>query len=322
MQQIRSISFEAAGFNVVYYIGVLHFLDTHRALLHPKYVALGCSSGSMIAVLLCCRVPLHTIMHMIEPMLQHSRKYRDFWRSAPKFIQGLQKILPDDAYKRCTNRCSIAYSQLYLDWGGLHYRPVRKSVFESNEELLRVMRASCCVPFVTDVLPPWVDNAYGVDGVFTDSLPIIDHRTIRVSTSADHSDAKDVYPPDSLQLSPPMHMRVPSEEKTLAAMRQGYADARYFFARGDALPRVPKKIFSRTKDADATTTHGQRHGMSESRRGSRRGSVAAPRRRAVPPAVRAHSLQRGLPQRASPAPAGRGAAAAHGAARARPPRAG
>ena len=110
MPRVRSVSFAAAGFNAVYYVGVLHYLQTHRERLSPRCLFLGSSSGSVMGPLLVCGVGLRRIMERVVPFLEESHRLKNFWASARRFIRTVFSLLPHDAHRRCSRRCAKAAS--------------------------------------------------------------------------------------------------------------------------------------------------------------------------------------------------------------------
>ena len=193
MPRVRSVSFAAAGFNAVYYVGVLHYLQTHRERLSPRCLFLGSSSGSVMGPLLVCGVGVRRIMESLVPFMEETRKRKDFWASARRFVRAVFALLPKDAYARCSHRCAVVYTKVSWDT----FTAVRRQRFGSNRELYRCVRASCCVPLVTDVAPVRLARDHvGIDGTFSDTQPTVDSQTLRVNATYQRDPHRaDIYPP-------------------------------------------------------------------------------------------------------------------------------
>ena len=226
MPPIQSVSFAAAAFNGVYYAGVLHYLQTHADRLAPGCLFLGSSSGSVMGPLLVCGVGVDRLLGRLLPFLRESHRLKNFWASSRRFLSTVFELLPDDAYKRCSRRCVVVYTKVTLDT----ITSVRRSRFRSNRELFRYIRASCCIPLVTDTGPIKLGRGhYGVDGTFSDSQPVVDHHTLRINaTHQRRGDVADIYPPEHVTSAHPVLMELPPLDKVRAIVAQGYADARHY----------------------------------------------------------------------------------------------
>lgn len=226
MPALQSVSFAAAAFNAVYYIGVMHYLQTHPEHLAPGCLFLGSSSGSVIGPLVVCGVRIDQIMPPLLRFIKETRKRKNFWASARRFIQLVFKLLPDDAYKKCSRRCAVVYTKLALDT----FTAVRRSRFRSNRDLYRYIRASCCVPLVTDVGPIRLSRDHvGIDGTFSENQPVVDELTLRVTGTHQRDPQRaDIFPPAGVTAARPALMQMPPPDKILPIVRQGYADTQVY----------------------------------------------------------------------------------------------
>mmetsp|Transcript_27949 Transcript_27949/g.65048 ORF Transcript_27949/g.65048 Transcript_27949/m.65048 type:complete len:385 (+) Transcript_27949:145-1299(+) len=79
------------------------------------------------------------------------------------------KILPDDAYKRCSGRVFISITVM----GRMGPRNVIVSEFTSNEDLVNACMASCTIPYITTFGfgEPFRGQRV-VDGGFTNNIPL------------------------------------------------------------------------------------------------------------------------------------------------------
>jgi hypothetical protein len=228
MPPIQSVSFAAAAFNAVYYVGVLHYLQTHAHRLAPGCLFLGSSSGSVMGPLLVCGVGVDRLVGRLVPFLRESHRLKNFWASSRRFLRTVFGLLPPDAHRRCSRRCVVVYTKITLDT----VASVRRSRFRSNRELFRYIRASCCIPLVTDTGAIKLGRGhYGVDGTFSDSQPVVDHHTLRINATQQRGDGADIYPPQNVTSAHPALMELPPMHKVRAILAQGYADARHYLER-------------------------------------------------------------------------------------------
>lgn len=226
MPRLRSVSFAAAAFNAVYYIGVVHYLHTHPRRLAPDCLFLGSSSGSVMGPLLVCGVGLRRIMERVVPFLEESHRLKNFWASARRFIRTVFSLLPHDAHRRCSRRCAVVYTKVALDT----FTAVRRARFRSRRHLYRCIRASCCIPLVTDLAPIRMGPDHvGIDGTFSDTQPVVDAFTLRVNATHQRSAGRaDIHPPPEVTSPRPALMELPPMDQVARIVRQGYADARHY----------------------------------------------------------------------------------------------
>ncbi|XP_026472566.1 1-acylglycerol-3-phosphate O-acyltransferase Pnpla3-like [Ctenocephalides felis] len=97
-------------------------------------------------------------------------------------LEGLQKFLPEDAHLRVNGKLHISLTRVYDG------KNVIVSQFNSREDLLQALLASCFIPVFSGLLPPRFHGIRYMDGGFSDNLPTIDENTVTVSPFCGESD--------------------------------------------------------------------------------------------------------------------------------------
>ena len=149
-------SFGSGGLLVAYHIGVVEGLrETYGNDL--QFVPLAGASCGVIAAL-CVRMNL-SIDEMKESfweLLDHVRRYGP-QASVTLLRDQLERMLPPNAHELC-NR-----GDFHVELSSsANFRPFFVSRFESRDDLIDVVCASCSIPFVThNAVTPWV-----FDGIF------------------------------------------------------------------------------------------------------------------------------------------------------------
>ncbi|KAK9752169.1 Osteopetrosis-associated transmembrane protein 1 precursor [Popillia japonica] len=107
-------------------------------------------------------------------------------------LEGLEKFLPDNAHLMVNGKLHISLTRVYDG------KNVIVSQFNSKEDLIAALNASCFIPFFSGILPPKFQGVRYMDGGFSDNLPTLDENTITVSPFCGESD---ICPrDDSMQL--------------------------------------------------------------------------------------------------------------------------
>lgn len=107
-------------------------------------------------------------------------------------LEGLDRFLPEDAHLLVNGKLHISLTRVYDG------KNVIVSQFESKEDLIAALNASCFIPFFSGILPPKFQGIRYMDGGFSDNLPTLDENTITVSPFCGESD---ICPrDDSMQL--------------------------------------------------------------------------------------------------------------------------
>jgi hypothetical protein len=129
----------------------------------------GASAGAWCSVFMACDThPLDWADTYYESMHVEHQVLLDGYRS---FIPTmLIKMLPDDAYIRCSGRIHISITTVSL-LGGL--KNIVVSEFTSNDDLIAACFASCTIPFLsTSDTARKFRGEYVLDGGTTNNLPV------------------------------------------------------------------------------------------------------------------------------------------------------
>ncbi|GFG36936.1 hypothetical protein Cfor_12474 [Coptotermes formosanus] len=160
-------------------------------------------------------------------------------------LDGLEKVLPDDAHIRVNGKLHISLTRVYDG------KNVIVSQFSSKEDLVQALLASSFIPLFSGILPPKFRGIRYMDGGFSDNLPMLDENTITVSPFCGESD---ICPRDlssqlfhinfsntSIELSRHninrfVRILFPPKPEVLANMcKQGFDDALMFLHRNNLI---------------------------------------------------------------------------------------
>lgn len=244
-----NLSFAGCGFLGIYHVGVAACFKKYAPHLLVDKIS-GASAGAVAACCLLCDLPLGEITSDVLRMVREARM-RTLGPFSPSFnvqtvlMEGLQKVLPDDAHIRVSGKLHISLTRVYDG------KNVIVSQFNSKEDLLQALMASAFVPIFSGFLPPRFHGVRYMDGGFSDNLPTLDENTITVSPFCGESD---ICPRDpsaqlfhvnvantSIELSKQNIYRFarilfPPKPEVLSNMcKQGFDDALRFLHRNDLI---------------------------------------------------------------------------------------
>lgn len=177
-----NISFAGCGFHGMYHLGVIQCLHRHgKGLLKEVHCFGGASAGSLVAALLVTSTPLETGLKFTVDLATKARK-QFLGALSPSFdlmqhLQaGLEQFLPEDAHERASGKLYVSLSSF----------PQRDNLivsqFDSRDELIQVLLASCYIPLYGGMTVPVYKGEKWFDGGFSDNLPVFESgKTIRVS---------------------------------------------------------------------------------------------------------------------------------------------
>jgi patatin-like phospholipase domain-containing protein 2 len=114
---------------------------------------------------------------------------------------GLAKVLPADIHIRCNDRLHVSLTRV-ADRTNLIV-----SQFESREQLIDTLLASCFIPLLSGWLPPRLDGQLVFDGGYSDNVPVVQANTITVSP---FSGNQDICPLDDSELAELLGLNVPT----------------------------------------------------------------------------------------------------------------
>eukprot|EP00210_Caulerpa_lentillifera_P008685 g8284.t1 len=168
--------FSAGGLLFPYFIGVASCLNDHGILTRDTKMA-GSSAGSLISAFYHAGMSPEELM---EGCLRVSHDCRlNGTRGRLRFVleDVVRIMLPDDAHLQCSGKAFIAITRLYP------FKNELLSEFESREDLISALLASCHVPVWFDnTLLTNYKNSLCMDGGLTNLIPTPPvPRSIRVS---------------------------------------------------------------------------------------------------------------------------------------------
>ncbi|KAK7874450.1 hypothetical protein R5R35_001542 [Gryllus longicercus] len=240
-----NLSFAGCGFLGIYHVGVAVCFKKYAPHLLLNKIS-GASAGAIAACALLCDLPIGEQVSDVLKVVQQARS-KTLGPFSPSFnvqnilLEQLEKVLPDNAHLLVNGKLHISLTRVYDG------KNVIVSHFNSKEDLLQALLASCFVPVFSGLLPPRFHGIRYMDGGFSDNLPTLDENTITVSPFCGESD---ICPRDpssqlfhvnvantSIELSKENMYRFtrilfPPKPEVLASMcQQGYEDALSFLHR-------------------------------------------------------------------------------------------
>ncbi|XP_034825208.2 uncharacterized protein [Maniola hyperantus] len=181
-----NLSFAGCGFLGIYHVGVAVCLKKYAPHLLIGKIS-GASFGAISACCLLCDLPIGEITSDVLSIVREARA-GSLGPFSPSFsiqnllLEGMQKFIPHDAHKIVSGKLHISLTRVYDG------NNVIVSEFETREDLLQALLASCFVPVFSGMLPPRFHGIRYMDGGFSDNLPVLDENTITVSPFCGESD--------------------------------------------------------------------------------------------------------------------------------------
>lgn len=183
-----NVSFAGCGFLAFYHLGVATCLSSHAPQFLKNVTAFaGASAGSLVATMLATSAPLNKCTDFVIDLTDEARghplgPFNPQFDLVGSLRKCLQLYLPSNSHK-------IASGRLYISVTSLKDRKnAIISEFESTEELIQVLLASCYIPFYSGFKFPQFKGQSWYDGGFSDNMPAPPSgSTIRVCPfSGDH----------------------------------------------------------------------------------------------------------------------------------------
>jgi len=181
-----NLSFAGCGFLGIYHVGVAGCFKKYAPHLLLNKIS-GASAGAIAACSLLCDLPLGEMLTNVLHVVGEARQ-RTLGPFSPSFnihnilLDGLEKVLPDDAHIRVNGKLHISLTRVYDG------KNVIVSQFSSKEDLVQALLASSFIPVFSGILPPKFHGIRYMDGGFSDNLPMLDENTITVSPFCGESD--------------------------------------------------------------------------------------------------------------------------------------
>lgn len=137
----RDLSFalSGCGWLIPFHLGVVSSLRDHGYLLPSSSIA-GTSGGAICALIGAADVDPQEALEVLINLSQNYKFKNDINGGLKSVIRDL---LPPDAVVRCNNRLFVTVTRA---WPSPITRPTIISTFESTDDLLDVVTASCFIP--------------------------------------------------------------------------------------------------------------------------------------------------------------------------------
>ncbi|GMT07852.1 hypothetical protein PENTCL1PPCAC_30026, partial [Pristionchus entomophagus] len=264
-----NLSFSGCGFLCVYHAGVAAAIKEYAPQLARNKIS-GASAGSIIAAGLICNVCISQATSTVLQVVTQARS-RVGGALHPEFDlmgivrQELNKVLPPDAHKLCTDKLFISLTR----WSDMSNVVVSK--YDTRQDLIDAIICSCFIPLYCGVMAPSYQGVQYVDGGFTDNQPTLDEHSIMVSPFSGESD---ICPPDwdsasflgvdfhrtSIRFTTRNLFRLvaclmpPSLEDCSKMCLQGFEDAVRFLTRNGMAPCIRCLAIARTDEESERET--------------------------------------------------------------------
>lgn len=142
-----NLSFAGCGFLGVYHLGVATCLTSHAPQFLKNVTAFaGASAGSLVAAVLATSAPLDKCSDYVIELTNEARRH-PLGPFNPQFDlvgslrKGLELYLPSNSHRIASGRLFISVTSLKDRKNAI------LSEFESKEDLIQVLLASCYIPF-------------------------------------------------------------------------------------------------------------------------------------------------------------------------------
>ena len=204
------------GARVSYLIGIKKYIEEKKIKIE-EYA--GSSSGSIFIVLMACGISNKQIVKEYQLLIkdkEYSNNYKfDIIR------KYLQKVLPENADKICSNKVRISLS--YFDFPFIKNKIVTN--FKSKNHLIETILTSCCFPFfINKNLFYNYENKWSFDGFFSENTPLIE------KNNSENQIIIKTYMRCIFDLDLFIYKKISKK-----MINQGYNDIRKFFEYGETL---------------------------------------------------------------------------------------
>jgi len=221
---MRSISFAGCAWLLTYQMGVAKFIQENLQTHTMQF--LGASSGAAVALMLVAGGNFDGALQSALDFARHSktRLFGPVGKMSHYLMTGLKTHLPKDAFRKAENRLFISVTELPF----LKNKLLPAANTQSNEDLLRMVLASCYIPLYYEK-PVVMGGRLYIDGGLTNNIPVLGPETIRVSPKPSwHRGGFHIFPQEEPRT---LHAFFPDLKVMEALFQQGIDDARSFFRR-------------------------------------------------------------------------------------------
>ncbi|XP_031566531.1 patatin-like phospholipase domain-containing protein 4 isoform X1 [Actinia tenebrosa] len=168
-----NLSFAGCGFLGVYHLGVAKCLVEHAPnFLRSIKAFAGASAGSLAAAMLATSAPIDKCSEYVVDLTNEARK-NPLGPFSPQFDlvgnlrKGMEEYLPSNCHKLASGRLFISVTSLKTR------KNLMISEYESKDELMKVLLASCYIPFYVGLDFPEFKGQKWADGGLTNNLPVL-----------------------------------------------------------------------------------------------------------------------------------------------------
>lgn len=207
---LESVTFSGCSWLMVFHIGAARWMVENGWIDLETIRVFGCSSGALVGAAVLCQIPEKEFLEFVDLMAMESQRkvFGPLARMSWIVKAGLERLLPEDAHLFLSNRLFVSVTVYPSDDGKLLGNRV-VSNFDSREDLIQTLLASCYIPFYYEK-PVRIGGSFFLDDGITNNCPC-GPGTITISPyarSADVSPASNgidavhrLFPPSPIQLS-------------------------------------------------------------------------------------------------------------------------
>lgn len=224
---VKSITFCGGGSKCIYQLGIVKFIHEHPEMFtSTRY--LGCSAGSIVAVLLASGLSYDIIENeftLLVYELSRMPMYKTY-TMIPRVLEWLHRILPNNIHDLCNDRVFISCTRLF----GVKNRVISR--YHSRQDLIDAVSVSLSIPFIQDNVVRKFRGEYYIDGGFSNNVPTLDDETLVINFIP--SKHKNLLLP-TYKL--PFFLYIPDYDESKKIIEYGYQDFDNFLRRSYVYPK-------------------------------------------------------------------------------------
>ena len=169
-KKVKQVVFTGCGGMIAYYFGIAKYLQENYDL--NDIIFGGVSGGSIVALFLNTKEDIKNIKKYTDSICDNINNYKtgavfntlDILKNS--LTEYIEEKKDDEFYKNLNNNFFVSITEFY---------PRKKNIcyWESNNDLIDSIIASCSLPLLGKSLINYYRESYCIDGVFLNNYPIL-----------------------------------------------------------------------------------------------------------------------------------------------------